>query len=113
MEPPSTGRVSVINQSGRKLPASRIQQAAERALGDAQGAVCILLTDDAEVRRLNKTFRGIDETTDVLSFCAISLPQPPPSLTNQSEGGGYEVLGDIAISVPYAERQAAERRVSI
>ena len=73
MEPPSTGRVSVINQSGRRMPVTRIKQAAERALGSAPGSVCILLTDDAEVRRLNSTFRGVDEDTDVLSFPAFDV----------------------------------------
>lgn len=59
--------------------------------------MCILLTDDDEVRALNQRFRGIDESTDVLSF---------PS-------GHCEVLGDIAISVPYADRQAQVRGVSL
>lgn len=57
------------------------------------GEVSVLLTDDAEIRTLNREFRGIDRATDVLSF------EGPPELP--------EVLGDIVISVDTASRQAA------
>ena len=50
-----------------------------------------LITTDAELRRLNASFRGRNETTDVLSF-----PAEPR--------GAY--LGDIAISLPRARAQA-------
>ncbi len=50
-----------------------------------------LVTDDRELRRLNREFRGQDEPTDVLSF--------PPA------DPGPE-LGEIAISVQRAAEQA-------
>ncbi|HTC87068.1 MAG TPA: rRNA maturation RNase YbeY [Bryobacteraceae bacterium] len=50
-----------------------------------------LITDEAELRRLNRDFRKKDHATDVLSF---------PS--KQTLG----FLGDIAISLPHARRQA-------
>lgn len=53
----------------------------------------VLLTDDRELRRLNRQFLGKDYATDVLSF-----PAPP----------GVEGLGDIAISVERAAGQARE-----
>lgn len=63
--------------------------------------VSILLTDDATIQVMNRTFRGIDRPTDVLSFAAregeILL-----------QGKGYEFLGDIAVSVETAKRQADE-----
>ena len=52
-----------------------------------------LITDDAEMQRLNREFRKVDHTTDVLSF---------PSRQNL----GF--LGDISISFEQARRQAAE-----
>jgi rRNA maturation RNase YbeY len=61
------------------------------------GEVSVLLGSDEDVRKLNREFRGLDESTDVLTF-----PADHPML-----------LGDIAISVPYAERQASKRRVSL
>ncbi len=58
----------------------------------------VLLTSDEQVRSLNLQFRGLDETTDVLTFSSEDVP-----------GAG---LGDIAISVPYATRQAMQRQVT-
>jgi probable rRNA maturation factor len=57
------------------------------------GSVNILLTDDREVRDLNRTFRKKDKPTDVLSFPAIEQPRA-------------KFAGDIAISVEYAARSA-------
>lgn len=51
----------------------------------------VRFASDREVRRANRSFRGKDKTTDVLSF-----------------PGDGEHLGDILISVPQARRQAAE-----
>ncbi len=55
-----------------------------------------LITGDAEMRRLNRDFRGKDYPTDVLSF-----PAPPPA---------RDGLGDIAISAARARAQAREFR---
>lgn len=61
------------------------------------GRVSVLLTSDAEIRRLNRTFRHKDKATDVLSFPASeTLPGQEPS------------AGDLAISVETAQRQADE-----
>ncbi len=54
--------------------------------------VCVI-ADDAELQRLNRSFRGQDCATDVLSF---SSEDPAPH------------LGDIAISAERAEMQALE-----
>ena len=64
-------------------------------------AVTVLLTDDEALRRLNRQFRSEDRITDVLSFAFGDAPVP------MEDGPAY--LGDIAISVPYARRQAAAR----
>ena len=40
----------------------------------AKGAVAIVMTDDARVRRLNRQFRGKDQATNVLSFPDQSVP---------------------------------------
>ena len=53
------------------------------------------------MRELNRHYRNEDMTTDVLSF-----PAGEP-LPGDVEAGGY--LGDIAIAVPTAERQAAAK----
>ena len=77
------------------LDRARLREFAEKVSGEvAAGArFCCKITSDAELRRLNRDFRGKDEPTDVLSF-----PSPSPS--------GF--LGDLAISLPRACEQAAE-----
>ena len=60
----------------------------------------ILITDDDEVRAMNLQFLGIDEPTDVLSF--------PDEADDFVQGLADEaLLGDIAIALPTAERQAS------
>lgn len=105
MEPPSRHRVAVVPSPQSRGRANTVRKAVVAALAD-RGVpaleVTVRLTGDAEVRELNRTFRGIDEPTDVLTFPA---PEGLPGV----EG----ILGDIAISVEYAERQAALRGVSV
>lgn len=66
----------------------------------------ILVTDEEEVRAMNLQFLGIDEPTDVLSF--------PDEADDFIQGMADEpLLGDIAIALPIAERQAADAGHSI
>jgi probable rRNA maturation factor len=68
----------------------------------AQGTgLSVLITDDDEIRDMNRRFLGIDEPTDVLSF--------PDEAGDFVQGIADEAyLGDIAISLPTAQRQAAQ-----
>jgi probable rRNA maturation factor len=65
-------------------------------------ALAVRLVDDDEIRALNRQFLGVDEPTDVLSF--------PDAGDEEFIVGepGTPSLGDIAISLPTAERQANE-----
>ena len=81
--PPATLRQRMITNFARVL---------ERDV--ARGcAFDTLITGDAELRRLNFSFRGKDYATDVLSFPA-------------AKAGAF--LGDIAISLGRARAQARE-----
>ena len=53
----------------------------------------MLLCGDGRMRTLNRRYRGMDRSTDVLAFPSAGSPER-----------GF--LGDIAISIPYAARQA-------
>ncbi len=68
-------------------------------LGESDVELSVLLTDDSTVTELNRTYRGVDKTTDVLSF-------------SQREGENADdwdnILGDVIISVEQAQRQADE-----
>ena len=71
---------------------TRFLNRARVAVGLA-GEVEVLLTDDLTLRRLNKSFRGKNKSTDVLSFSA------PPEISDVH-------AGDLAISLEIAARQA-------
>ncbi|MGD8455089.1 MAG: rRNA maturation RNase YbeY [Anaerolineales bacterium] len=60
--------------------------------------VAIVIEDDAHIQALNKQYRGIDESTDVLSF-QYGVVDP---------GSGQDILGDILIAYPKAAQQAKE-----
>lgn len=60
----------------------------------------MVLTTDEEVRALNRRWRGINTPTDVLSWPQEEAPGPEP---------GGDLLGDVVISLPTAQRQAVSR----
>ncbi len=62
---------------------------------DAQ-TLAVRLTGDEELHKLNREFRNVDRTTDILSFPGRETPE-----------GRH--LGDIVISIPTVRLQAAER----
>jgi probable rRNA maturation factor len=69
----------------------------------ARGGVAIALVSDRRMRTLNRTFRGHDEVTDVLSFPADDPGTGGPEPLRQGSGGP---LGDLAIALGRAARQA-------
>ncbi|NPV55954.1 MAG: rRNA maturation RNase YbeY [Anaerolineae bacterium] len=62
----------------------------------------IAFVSDSRIRTLNKTYLENDAVTDVLAFPAM---EPDPY-------SGQLYLGDVAISVPQAARQAVEHNIS-
>ncbi len=76
----------------------RFAKKLEEDVARGRGFDC-LITTDAELRRLNRDFRGKDSITDVLSFPAQRLP---------GRGGPPRRLGDLAISLPRARAQARQ-----
>ena len=74
---------------------------AERRTGAIE--VSLLLCDDAEIRELNREYRGHDSPTDVLSFAQEEGPAMPLGWTDID---APHLLGDVVISVETARRQA-------
>ena len=70
----------------------------------ARGELAIALASDAEVRALNRRYRGQDRPTDVLSFPADTAPLP----SHPSSRGPNSPLGDLVIATGVARRQAVE-----
>jgi probable rRNA maturation factor len=89
IEPPSSTPTPALSKSGL----TRFLNRARLAVG-LKGEVEVLLSDDTTLRRLNKSFRGKNKPTDVLSF------PTPPEIANHH-------AGDLAISLETAARQAA------
>jgi probable rRNA maturation factor len=92
----------------RRVPSSLRRAPIERFANTLQKEVvrnrCFdtLITGDAELRRLNRDFRGKDYPTDVLSFPVgqASACQRPLA--------GASFIGDIALSLGRARAQARE-----
>lgn len=64
--------------------------------------VCVSFVDNAEIKELNKNFRGKDKETDVLSF-----PQYDEQELIQGQSN-IVALGDIVISLEKAKEQSIE-----
>ncbi len=113
---PSRARAAAARSRSIAVEVSSGQTPAARGLGrwlmgvappNARGLVSLAIVGDAKVRTLNRTYRGLDRATDVLSFpdrkmgsgkvfgrrSAKTLPDPI-------------FLGDIVIARGVARRQA-------
>jgi rRNA maturation RNase YbeY len=82
------------NEKWRAFAAKALQ-----AIGRNNQSATIAFVSDRRMRELNRSFRGVSKTTDVLSF---------PADDDGFEHTATNNLGDIAISVERAESQAAE-----
>jgi probable rRNA maturation factor len=97
---------AAIDNRQRRVPIAlpRLARAAARALaavGRPGGTVDVAIVDDAEIRRLNRRYRGIGRRTDVLAF-PLEAPDAPEQL-----------VGQIVISADAARRQARRGRVPL
>ncbi|NOT33561.1 MAG: rRNA maturation RNase YbeY [Candidatus Eisenbacteria bacterium] len=83
-------------------PLRTIVRASLAIEGLKPGEIAIVLSDDEELRVLNRRWRGIDRATDVLSF---GYDEQPPER-------GRRVQGDLVISMDRMAEQAKRYRVS-
>jgi probable rRNA maturation factor len=102
-----TVEVHIAPQFKQLLTVDLVRRAALAVLADqgvaGQGELSVVITDDDEVHDLNRRFRGVDAPTDVLAFGTedgdttfVTAPDAP------------FLLGDVIISCPRAQEQAAE-----
>lgn len=100
---------------------AELSDAVEEASGKTFSVAFI---SDRRMVELNKLFRGMDSTTDVLSFPheADEFLSVPPAVAGGSSrdqaqppatAGGADFLGDIVISAEQAEKQAKENELSL
>ncbi|MGD0680116.1 MAG: rRNA maturation RNase YbeY [Polyangiaceae bacterium] len=86
---PGVSGAALARRARRMLAAVQLRQA----------ELSLLLTDDDQIKNLNRDYRKNNRPTDVLAF-AQREGRP---------GGRQDLLGDVVLSVPTAERQATER----
>jgi probable rRNA maturation factor len=115
----------------RRVTARRLRQVVEAALAvgvgkippEAMGAgrqeVSLVIADDEALLELNRTYRGLDEVTDVLSFSPYHAGpyegDEPPMVDDDdidfpvpSDDAGD--LGEVVVSYPQAKRQALQAK---
>jgi len=71
-----------------------------------QAAITLEFTGHERIHELNRHFRGVDRTTDVISFRHDAFP----GLKRSDDAG---LTGDIAINIPQAGMQAKKMRHSL
>ena len=93
---------------GLTTPLRALIRAALAHEGLKAGEITVVLTDDAELRVLNRRWRNIDRATDVLSF---SYDEAGPGET-MPQKRAKKVHGDLVISLDRMRDQAKRYRVS-
>jgi probable rRNA maturation factor len=104
--------LSVLSVEDPAILVRRIRAAARRALavafanrwrGSSVGFdCCLVLSNDRQVRRLNRDYRGKDKPTNVLSFAALDGGRPPKR----------EIwsLGDVILALGVCRKEARAQR---
>jgi probable rRNA maturation factor len=87
-------------------PLEEFLKKVEKEIGLGPECVAVRLIGDAEMARLNETYRKKKGPTDVLSFPAAEQTRKPGSLSEQVRRAGGRFLGDIAIAPKVARRNA-------
>lgn len=96
------GRPEIVLLGQGRFPAARDPGLARwladltRELAPEADSFAVRLVGDRTIRGFNRDFRGVDRTTDVLSFPGEQGPE-----------GRH--IGDVVVSVPRAQAQAAQR----
>ncbi len=82
---------------------------AASGIGDPGEAleVSLVLTDDAEIRDLNRAYRRRDEATNVLAFAA--LEGGVEAARAAAPEGAPLVLGDVVVALESTRREAADQ----
>ena len=81
----------LVREAALRLVAGKLL----RLLDETEVEICVALVGDTRMRRLNRTYRNKDRTTDVLAFAYREV-----------QSGVAPLFGDVVISIPAARRQA-------
>ena len=98
---------------------SAMQEAADQCLVQEEiplkCSISVRICDDDQIQKINAEYRGMDRSTDVLSFPTVSYPKGLTAgkcvnrlRSEYDDETGACYLGDIVISVPHMIAQAHE-----
>ncbi len=112
-------QVQVFDEFTNSVDADWLTSVAETALGivegETQGLTTVVIADDETVSELNADHRGLESTTDVLSFSNVHSGTYYGADNRETEAfdfvlppGHLSEVGEVIISLPQVERQAEE-----
>ncbi len=109
--------ISIKQNLNLCLNANQLQKIVLKTL-DSEGIVSpaeigLVITDSKTIRKLNRTYRGDDKSTDVLAFHMVpsSNQKTEPPFIDPPDGIHH--LGEVVISYPQAVKQAQQQGNSI
>lgn len=102
------GAAAVCRRMARAAILAGMPDAPMGAVPEAPWEIGIALAGDADIRPLNRRWRGKDTATNVLSFPAHDGSQP-----RQMPSGEPEFLGDVMLAFEICAREADEAGVSL
>ena len=100
-------KILIDNRQKKTVQTDSIRQKTRQilsGLGCDAHELSIVLTDDAQIAELNKTYRGRDEATNVLSF-----PMQEGDFADINPG----LLGDVVISCETAQAEAVKAGINL
>jgi probable rRNA maturation factor len=92
-------KIEIFNMTRDKyLPKKKLANVVKYILASERKKfdVNVILTGTGKIRNLNRTYRGQDKPTDVISFMPEESEDPPP----------FKPIGEIYICLPIAKKQA-------
>ena len=103
--------IRINSQINSSLDANWVRQVITKALSVSEiklpVELGVIITSDRIIQKLNRKYRGLNTTTDVLSFALTEKSTMEDSLF-LTPPNGITYLGEIAISYPQAKKQAEE-----
>ncbi|HTK84924.1 MAG TPA: rRNA maturation RNase YbeY [Patescibacteria group bacterium] len=91
------------------VPLAFDRAARPAVLGDREAEISVRLTNDKDIRTLNRDYRGMDKSTNVLSFAILDMEETAPSSPVCALPCA---LGDVVIAYETVKREAEAMNVS-
>lgn len=91
-------KVEKINEEELKKYIKKVLEKEYKVVSKNMIYLSLLFTNNNEIKKINKKYRGKDSSTDVISFAYHEAEM----------GGAFDTLGDIVVSVEKVKEQSKE-----